>query len=1461
MFVELHAQSAFSFLEGAEQPETFVAEAARLEMPALALVDRDGLYGTARFHQAAVRAGLRALVGSELTLSDGSRLPLLVEDRDGYRNLCRLITATKLGAPKGQAAATLDDLEAHAGGLVCLTGGVHGPLARRLAVGGGPEARACLDRLVAIFGRSNCFVEIQRHSDRAGERVLEGLVGLARRARVGLVATNQPLYTRRGGRAVADVFTCIREKTDLDHAGTLLSRNAERGLRGEGLMAQMFRDLPHALHQSGELALRLGFTLKDLGYRFPDFPLPPGQSAEEHLRELVARGLRPRYGTGPLAARARRQVAHELEVIGRLDLAGYFLIVWDIVEYCRTHDILVQGRGSAANSAVCYALGITAVDPVKMELLFERFLSEARGEWPDIDLDLPSTERREAVIQYVYRRYGRLGAGMTANVITYRGRSAAREVAKALGLPADLHDRLAHLAPNWGYQDPDDLLTRHLAEAGCDPRHPRLKAFAALWTRLQDLPRHLGQHSGGMVIAAGRLDDVVPLEPATMAGRVVIQWDKDDCAALGMIKIDLLGLRMMSVLQEAIALVGERGGEVDLAQLPSDDPQVYAMLQQADTIGVFQVESRAQMATLPRVHPEQFYDLVVQVAIIRPGPIVGNMVHPYIRRRRGREAVTYPHPCLEPILRRTLGVPLFQEQLLRMAMAAAGFTGSEAEELRRAFGFKRSEQRMKEVEVKLRAGMVRQGIAGEAAEQIVHAITSFALYGFPECVVGETRVIDAESGRWVRIEDVVTGRTPLANTLACDTEFRLRKRRVLKATSSGRRMVYRLRTALGREILTTAEHPLLTMSGWRPLAALNVGDRIAAARALPALGRQRWPRHWLIVLADLIAEGNLCHPSTVYFYTTDPRHRDEFVSAVERFDNTRATVARHRDCYSIHVRRRVPRGSVGAVEWSRRVGIWGCNAHAKQLPEEVFALRAADIALLLARLWEGDGSFSKSGHASYDTVSRRLAEDVQHLLLRLGVVSRLYERRRAYRDRQVRSFVVTVTGRENLQWFARRIACRFLNPRKRRMAGKLAGVAGLSRSSRDIVPVSVKAVIDGERARDGATWEDVTRDTGLSTRALCSPDGSKRGYRRWVIARLARYFGSRELARLAESELYWDRVIAIEPVGMRETYDLHVEGDHNFLANDLVVHNSHASSFALLAYASAYLKVHHPAAFYAALLNNQPMGFYHAATVVKDAQRHGLTIVPIDVTRSDWLCTVFLGGGLRKLAVRLGLRYVKGLRESAGRGIVAARRERPFASLSDLVRRAGLARDEVNTLAAIGALQTLSGPRRASLWDAARPTPEGLWVAVPLPPDPSPLPEMTAEERLAQDYAGTSLTLGPHPLAMRRAELAQRGVVSARDLAALGHGRRVRVAGSVIVRQRPGTAKGFVFLSLEDETGIVNVIVTPQRFAEQRLVLVSEPYLLVEGLLQIQDGVVSVRATRVHPLTGLGPAVPSHDFG
>jgi DNA polymerase III alpha subunit len=657
----------------------------------------------------------------------------------------------------------------------------------------------------------------------------------------------------------------------------------------------------------------------------------------------------------------------------------------------------------------------------------------------------------------------------------------------------------------------------------------------------------------------------------------VVQWDKDDCAALGIVKVDLLGLGMMSLLQDALEMIRRRGGEVDLAHLPQD-PKVYRMLQAADTIGVFQVESRAQMATLPRLRPERFYDLVVQVAIIRPGPIVGDMVHPYLRRRAGREEITVPHPALEPILKRTLGVPLFQEQLLRMAMATAGFTGGEAEELRRAFGFKRSERAMKEVELKLRAGMARQGISGDAAADIIHSITAFALYGFPECVVGDTRIIDAETGRRVRIEDVVEGRASLTHTLACDPDLKIRSRRVLAATASGSRMVYRLRTFLGREVVATPEHLLLTEKGWRPLGSLQFDDHVATAE----------------------------------------------------------------------------------------------------------------------------------------------------------------------------------------------------------------------------------------------------------------PEASCVG---------------------------WDCVLSVEPAGMRATYDLAVEEDHNFVADDLIVHNSHAASFALLAYASAYLKAHHPAAFYAALLNNQPMGFYDPATIVNDAGRHGQVIHPADVNYSGWLCTIEPTGSPAG-AVRLGLRYVRGLREEAGRRLEAERKRQPFASVEDLVRRGGLRRDEVAQLARVGALASLEPERRAALWEAERAgRPAGALYEnlVPLREN-SPLRPMTAEERLVADYDGTGLTLGPHPMAFRRGRLLRMGVSRAADLAAFRHGAWVKVAGAVVVRQRPGTAKGFVFLNLEDETGLVNVIVRPALFHRYRLALVNESFLLIEGTLQRQDNVTSVRAERLGPLRHRLASVPSHDF-
>lgn len=1055
MYVELHARSAFSFLEGASVPEELIATGLELQMPAMALLDRDGVYGAPRFHLSASKNDIKAHIGAEITVrhpvskSQVCSIPVLVKSREGYQNLCRLVTLMKLRVPKhakaGECSATADELAAHAAGLVCLTGGFDGPIATALNRDSTKDAQQTIEWLTGVFGKENVYAELQRHFDREEEARNQAVIDLARRNHLPLLATNGVCYATAARREISDVFTCIRNHVRLETAGRLLARNSERYLKSAAVMQKIFADLPEAIARTVELSSRLEFTLEDLGYEFPKYPVPDGETMASFLRKRTEAGARLRY-TGrhgaPTYEKARGQIERELKLIEKLRLEGYFLIVWDIVRFCNEKGILVQGRGSAANSAVCYSLGITAVDPIAMDLLFERFLSEERGEWPDIDLDLPSGDKREKAIQYVYERYGKLGAAMTANVITYRGRSAAREVGKALDFDDDTLSRLSRLVNTWEWKDPNDSSERQFRDAGLDLSNPRIRKFFQLYQQVQDLPRHLGQHSGGMVICQGQLDSVVPLEPAAMPGRVVVQWDKEDCADLGLIKVDLLGLGMMAVLEDSIQLIRDSyGEEVDLAHLPPDDKGVYEALQKADTIGLFQVESRAQMSCLPRLRPAKFYDIVVQVAIIRPGPIVGNMVHPYLKRRQGREPVSYAHPSLQPILERTLGVPLFQEQLLRMAMVCAGFTGGEAEELRRAFGFKRSEARMKAIEVKLRKGLQENGIKGKTQDEIVLAISSFALYGFPE---------------------------------------------------------------------------------------------------------------------------------------------------------------------------------------------------------------------------------------------------------------------------------------------------------------------------------------------------------------------------------------------------------------------------------------SHAASFALLAYASAYLKCNYLAAFTTAMLNNQPMGFYQPFTLVKDAQRHGLKVLPIDITCSDWLCTIEKESG--GLALRLGLRYVKGLSQQSGQAIVRERSRRPFAGIDDLCNRVPqLRKDELRKLAAIGALNFIQGDavnRRDALWQVERVTRAAgeLYEELAEKDGDSPLLPMSITERLDADFRGTGLTIGKHPVAYHRDELNKLDALRASDIRKLRDGSFVRVAGWVIVRQRPGTAKGFMFLTLEDETGVSNIIVTPQLFDRYRIELVDHPFLLIEGALQNQDNVISVKAHHVQPLSFKVAAAQSHDF-
>ncbi len=766
-YCELHCCSAFSFLRGGSFPEQLAEVAAELEMPAIALLDRNGVYGAQRFSVAAREHGVRPIIGAELSMEDGSILPVLVENRTGYKNLCELLTQSHLRSEKGNCAVRWDDLAEFADGLVAFLGSarlqranaspartfgilpkrtfresrfttqIESEQSSRMQHAFASTLEACApqnsaDRaqfLIDSFGRDNVFVELQRHFIRGEEQINRELIDLAGAHLLPLVATNAAQYAKPYGREVLDVFTCIREHTHLDAAGKLLTLNAERHLKSDREMRAIFADLPEAIENTSRLAERLTFSLENIGYKFPEYPVPVGHSMDSFLRTIVWFGAQQRYAA--ISPKVKRQIEEELALISKLGFPGYFLIVWDIINFCREHNIMVQGRGSAANSAVCYCLGITPVDPVENHLVFERFLNESRKGWPDIDLDLPSGDRREAVIQEIYRRYGKHGAAMTANVITYRGRSAAREIGKALNFSPSIIDRFSHLFAGGDFPHTMELEAQ-IEAAGLPKNHPRMPAFIRLYHAIYGLPRHLGQHSGGMIICQNKLSSFVPLENASMPGRVVAQWDKDDCEDLGIVKVDLLGLGMMSVMQDAFELCRERGRPLDLAHIPKNDEKTFDIMQHADTIGVFQIESRAQMATLPRMKPKCFYDVVIEVAIIRPGPIQGDMVHPYLARRAGKEPVSYFDDRLKPVLERTLGVPLFQEQMLKIAMIMADFSGNEAEELRRALSFHRSEERMRKVSVKLRAAMERKGVAPDNIDKIIQSISSFALYGFPE---------------------------------------------------------------------------------------------------------------------------------------------------------------------------------------------------------------------------------------------------------------------------------------------------------------------------------------------------------------------------------------------------------------------------------------------------------------------------------------------------------------------------------------------------------------------------------------------------------------------------------------------------------------------------------------------------------------------------------------------------------
>jgi error-prone DNA polymerase len=1004
MYAGLVCRSNFSFLQGASHPEELVTRAAELGLPALALTDQDGLYGAVKAHLQARMLGLKLVVGSRLTLTDGPEVVALVQDAEGYSHLCQLVSEGRLSHPKGEAGVPWRSLAERARGLLLLLPA--------------PAPREQVALLAEAFpGRF--YVGLCRTFSAGDEARVQESLALARALELPACAHNDVHTHRRERQPLQDVLACIRHGVPVTTAGFRLFPNAERTLKGPAEMARLFADLSEAVGRTLEVVDACQFALDSLRYQFPQEDLPEGHTTQTWLAFQVEEGLRVRYPAGVPEA-VRRQITHELDLIARLDVAGYFLALHDIVRFAISRGILCQGRGSAANSAVCYALQITAIDPVRMGLLFERFLSLERPEPPDIDVDFEH-ERREEVLQYVYRKHGRSRAGMVCEVICYRGRLAIREVGKALGLSLDQVDRLARVTEMSGSSALDE---RHVREAGLRPEDAGVQQALALAAALEGFPRHLSIHVGGFVITHGPLSEITPVENAAMADRTVVQWDKDDLAALGVFKVDLLGLGMLTALAKGFRLVEEHEGKkLTLATLPPEDPEVYEMLGRADAVGVFQVESRAQMNLLPRLKPRSFYDLTIEIALIRPGPILGDMVHPFLRRRQGLEEVTYPSEEVRAILEKTLGVPLFQEQAMRLAVTAAGFDQGEADALRRALMHKRASALLPTWRVRFIEGCVRRGYSRDYAERCFEQFKGFSHYGFPE---------------------------------------------------------------------------------------------------------------------------------------------------------------------------------------------------------------------------------------------------------------------------------------------------------------------------------------------------------------------------------------------------------------------------------------SHSASFALIAYASAYLKRYHPAAFAAALLNSQPMGFYAPHTIVEDARRHGVEVRPVDVRHSLWDCTLEEG------SLRLGLREVRGLQQAHGQAVGEGRPSGGDDSLRALVRRARLPRATLVRLARAGALDGLCGDRRQAEWEVqALSTTDAsdLFHGEPLDGSPQPGGSLTLVERVVGDYRHLGLSLERHPVALLRDHLRAHRALSAAELQDAPHRSRVRVGGLVTCRQRPATAKGVAFLTLEDETGMANLVVPPGTFERQRSLVLGSVFLLAEGRVERTGQVVNVQVSRVSTLS------------
>jgi DNA polymerase-3 subunit alpha len=1509
-FVHLHVHTEYSLLDGLSKIDKLVKRAKALNMQSLAITDHGTMFGVINFYNACKAADIKPIIGVEAYLAKQSmhvhdpsekspyHLLLLARNRTGYQNLLKIASAAQLEGFYSRPRIDKDFLAAHADGLICTSGCLAAEIPRMVSEGRDQEALQTIGWYQDVFGKENFFLELQHHDIADLHDLNRWLVAQCGYANVPLLATNDVHYVLESDADAHDTLLCIQTGALKRDAKRMKMTDPSYHLRSGAEMWQLF-GTDDILKTALLNTLLVAEMCEDpeLGrsqYHLPIFPVPEGYDAESYLRYLAEKGLRWRYGAEAERAEVKERLAYELSVIHRLGFDTYFLIVWDLCQFARYADIWWNVRGSAAGSVVAYTLGITNIDPLSNALIFERFLNPGRTTMPDIDMDFPD-DRRAEMIAYARNKYG---SDKVAAIITFgtlKARAAIKDVGRVLGVELPVVSQLTALVPNIPSKpvsladclgdDPEKAVPELKERYNADPQ---IRTLLDTAMTVEGVSRNAGTHAAGVIITPEPLVEYLPLHRPIGESPVehITQFGMEICESIGLLKVDFLGLSTLTIMRRACELIEQHHGihftmdNIPYRPDPNDPEQarrvakLFDLIGSGDTTGVFQLESGGMKKMLIGMKPKTFEHIVAAISLYRPGPM--DLIPTYIRRMHGQEPVSYHHPKLAPILSETYGICVYQEQIQQIAYELFGYTLGDADLMRRAVSKKKKKDLDTHKEIFMRRGP-ENGVSVEVAEQIFADIEFFAAYGFNKCVVGSTEVLDARSGRLIRIEDLAKGNAQLEQTLACDTRtLRLAAAPVASVWQNGIKPVYRLTTALGHQIEATANHPLYTFDGWRTLGDLKVGDRIAAARHIPVEGCAEWTTHELVVLGHLLAEGNLCHPSGVYYYTSDEARWQDFVAHAERFENSLTSTYRRRNMYDVYVKQANMRLPNGMVVWLERLGLRFMNSDAKFIPDAVFELTNRQVALLIARMWEGDGNIDpKNRFLYYATASERMARQLQHLLLRLGIISRLRRVVFPYTEGRV-SYQLHITDSQNIANFSQHIGIHFISETRRTMLGSIAFASPSERANgtEDSVPLGIRSLVREEKVKSGLTWDAVSERAGIyKSEFQREAAGQKIGFNWWAIQHFAEFFDSAALRRHAYNDIYWDAITEIEYVGEQPTYDLTIPNTHNFIANNLIVHNSHAADYAVLTCQTAYLKAHYPVEYYTALLTVQRHNSDDVTLFTADCRRYGIPILPPDVNASaiDFVIERAPSG---ERGIRFGLSAVKNVGEKAVEQILAARNAGGnFTSLVDFSRRVDLrlvGKRPLECLAKVGAFDTLTdGDRDVALaavermhaysddYHRAKERGQFSLFGGEAADSGFELPNIPAEQRtttrdhLRWEKELIGLYISSHPLNAVAAQVEQLGnFIYVKDMAQEAedfNGQAVTMAG-MIDSIRTLTTKGgesMAIVRLEDMTGAIECVLFPRTWKKFSALIVPEQVIIVQGKADTSRGDPQIIVERV----------------